>query len=176
MRSCSTKTWEAGQVRPAFTVTCQVSVPQMKTPGVPSIAGNPPGLDTSTWLTGIELVSEALAPLLSVTVRRTEYEPGAEKTWLAVAPVPVVPSPKLQAYETIVPSGSWDAVASNVTDCPAVGPEGDEVNDATGVWFAATLELPYANADGAAVTAQSARAFGRDLAEAIRQHLAAGPA
>ena len=41
-----------------------------------------------------------------------------------------------------------------------------------GVWFAASLELPYANAEGAAVTADSARAFGRDLAEAIRHHLA----
>ncbi len=42
-----------------------------------------------------------------------------------------------------------------------------------GVWFGATLEIPYANAQGAEVTADSARAFGRDLAVAMRYHLAA---
>ena len=40
-----------------------------------------------------------------------------------------------------------------------------------GVWFGVTIELPYANALGAEVNAESARAFGRDLAAAIRQHL-----
>jgi hypothetical protein len=43
-----------------------------------------------------------------------------------------------------------------------------------GVWFGATMELPYANVEGAEVTAETARAFGRDLARAIREHLAAG--
>lgn len=37
--------------------------------------------------------------------------------------------------------------------------------------LAATFELPYANAKGAEVNAESARAFGRDLATAIREHL-----
>lgn len=42
-----------------------------------------------------------------------------------------------------------------------------------GVWFGATLEIPYANAQGAEVNGQTARAFGRDLAEAARRHLMA---
>ncbi len=41
-----------------------------------------------------------------------------------------------------------------------------------GVWFGATLEIPYANAQGAEVNADTARAFGRDLAVAIQRHLA----
>jgi hypothetical protein len=40
------------------------------------------------------------------------------------------------------------------------------------VWFGATIEIPYANVQGAEVNARSARAFGRDLAAAIREHLA----
>lgn len=42
-----------------------------------------------------------------------------------------------------------------------------------GVHFATTVELPYANALGKAVNAESARAFGRDLARAIHEYLAA---
>ena len=44
-----------------------------------------------------------------------------------------------------------------------------------GVWFGATVEIPYANAQGAEVTAETARAFGRDLAKAIGDHFAPGP-
>jgi len=40
-----------------------------------------------------------------------------------------------------------------------------------GIGLAASFELPYANARGAAVTAETARAFGRDLARAIRRYL-----
>jgi hypothetical protein len=40
-----------------------------------------------------------------------------------------------------------------------------------GVSFGATLELPYANAQGAEVNAASARAFGGDLARAIERYL-----
>jgi hypothetical protein len=40
-----------------------------------------------------------------------------------------------------------------------------------GVWFGVTLELPYANAQGAEVNAWSARELGRDLAVAIREGL-----
>ncbi len=42
-----------------------------------------------------------------------------------------------------------------------------------GVDVAATIEFPYANASGGEVTATTARAFGRDLARAIRVHLEA---
>ncbi|MFB3879621.1 MAG: hypothetical protein ACE149_00080 [Armatimonadota bacterium] len=41
-----------------------------------------------------------------------------------------------------------------------------------GVSFGVTIELPYANALGAEVNGESARAFGRDLAVAVRHHLA----
>ncbi len=61
------------------------------------------------------------------------------------------------------------------------GPRNGEPVDASdwfgtlpGIWFGTTMELPYANVEGAEVTADSARAFGRDLARAIREHLAAG--
>jgi hypothetical protein len=40
-----------------------------------------------------------------------------------------------------------------------------------GIWFGATLEIPYANAQGAEVNADSARAFGRNLAAAMRHHI-----
>ncbi len=60
------------------------------------------------------------------------------------------------------------------------GPPGAEPRSASdwfstlpGVWFGATLEIPYANAQGAEVDADSARAFGRDLAAAVRHHVAA---
>ncbi len=41
-----------------------------------------------------------------------------------------------------------------------------------GIWFSGTLEIPYANVHGVPVTAESARAFGRSLAEAIKTYLA----
>ncbi len=40
-----------------------------------------------------------------------------------------------------------------------------------GIRLAASFEIPYANAGGQSVTAESARAFGHDLAKAIRQYL-----
>jgi len=40
-----------------------------------------------------------------------------------------------------------------------------------GIYLSATLEVPYANAGGQAVTPESARAFGRSLAKAIRAQL-----
>jgi len=40
-----------------------------------------------------------------------------------------------------------------------------------GIRLGASFEIPYANADGQSVTAESARAFGRDLARAIRRYL-----
>ena len=43
--------------------------------------------------------------------------------------------------------------------------------DLPGIRLATTLELPYANAAGKAVTTESARAFGADLAEALRRYL-----
>jgi hypothetical protein len=40
-----------------------------------------------------------------------------------------------------------------------------------GILVGASMEIPYANAAGKEVTAESARAFGRDLARALRQYL-----
>ncbi|UCG46253.1 MAG: hypothetical protein JSU94_12185 [Phycisphaerales bacterium] len=40
-----------------------------------------------------------------------------------------------------------------------------------GIWLSAGLEIPYANAGGQPVTAESARSFGRDLAYAIRRYI-----
>jgi len=47
--------------------------------------------------------------------------------------------------------------------------------DLPGVEFSNTIEIPYANAGGAEVNADSARAFGRDLARAIAIHLGLVP-
>ena len=59
---------------------------------------------------------------LSFTVRTTVYEPGAAYAWVAVAPVPVEPSPKaqLKVYGCVPP----DAVAVNVTWLPTLGDAG----------------------------------------------------
>jgi hypothetical protein len=40
-----------------------------------------------------------------------------------------------------------------------------------GIAFASTIEVPYANVNGHPVTAETARAFGRDLATALRRFL-----
>src|SRR5690348_2012966 len=54
-----------------------------------------------------------VAPPLSVTVSVTEYVPPDAYTCCVAMPVPVVPSPKFHAYDTIVPSStSNDALAS----------------------------------------------------------------
>jgi hypothetical protein len=44
-----------------------------------------------------------------------------------------------------------------------------------GVRIATTIEIPYANAAGTPVTPDSARAFGRNLARAMRRYLEAEP-
>ncbi len=43
-----------------------------------------------------------------------------------------------------------------------------------GIWLSGTIEIPYANVRGAPVTAESARAFGRSLAGAIKKYLEGG--
>ena len=40
-----------------------------------------------------------------------------------------------------------------------------------GIWLASSIEIPYANASSAPVTADAARALGRDLAKALRRFL-----
>jgi len=50
-------------------------------------------------------------------------------------------------------------------------PFGKWISLQPGIKFAATIEIPYANVRGITVTAESARAFGHDLAQAIRLYL-----
>jgi hypothetical protein len=45
--------------------------------------------------------------------------------------------------------------------------------DVPGIYAATSLEVPYATANGQAVTAESARALGHDLARAMRELLQA---
>ena len=56
--------------------------------------------------------------------------------WVAVAPVPVAPPPKLQSNATIVPSGSVDPLPSTET----VSPSEDTAKDAVGAWLRAEPE------------------------------------
>ena len=74
-----------------------------------------------------------MLPPLSMTVRRTLYVP-ARVGVARVDPVAVAPSPKFHEYDTIVPSGSDDFVASN----EQASPVHDCVNVAVG---ATSLEL-----------------------------------
>jgi hypothetical protein len=61
------------------------------------------------------LVVVPVIPLLSVTVRVIVLDPAVAYVCVAVAPVPVVPSPQAHAYNDIVPSGSDDAAALTAT-------------------------------------------------------------
>jgi hypothetical protein len=71
---------------------------------------------------GTETVTDrvvvAVPPRLSVTVSVIVYVPAAAYVCDAVAPEPVVPSPKFQAYEAMLPSESVDALASAVQLSP----------------------------------------------------------
>ena len=65
-------------------------------------------------------------------VNVTPYVPAAAYVCDAVTPVPVEPSPKFHAYDTIEPSGSDDPDTSTDT----AKPDTSAVNDAVGGWFA----------------------------------------
>jgi hypothetical protein len=107
--------------------------------GAPSLATGGAGRGAGrTLVTETERLAELVAPLLSVTVRRTTYDIPSEKVWVTVSPDPVVPFPKSQAKETIVPSLSRDPLASNVTAWPTVGLAGEKTNEAVGGWFGAS--------------------------------------
>ena len=47
-------------------------------------------------------------------------------------PLPVAPSPNIQAYETIVPSESDEVEPSKVTSCAGCGPGGEKLYAAVG--------------------------------------------
>src|SRR4051794_38539001 len=95
---------------------------------------------TGGWfgaVTVTDLVNDADAPALSVTVRVTGYVPLLTYVWVALTPAPAgAPSPQFQAYVAMVPSGSRLPEASPVTLSALL----DTVNAADGVWFPAPEE------------------------------------
>jgi len=82
-------------------------------------------------------VLDAWAPSLSVTVSVTAYVPSVPYVCEEVTPLPVNVSPKLQAYDAMVPS-SDDADPSN----EHVSPLQEDVNDGIGGWFGGGPESP----------------------------------
>src|SRR5690349_3762410 len=74
----------------------------------------------------------AVKDSLSVTVRVALNVRKVRYLWVVVTPLPPVESPKFQAYETIFPSGSEDAEASNATGEPTIAGFGVAVNEAIG--------------------------------------------
>src|SRR5438093_1914402 len=69
---------------------------------------------------------------LSTTVRIAVYTPGFAYACVSMTPLPAVESPNSQVYETIVPSGSNDADALNVTGEPGFVGDGLATKSATG--------------------------------------------
>src|SRR2546425_6325126 len=65
-------------------------------------------------------------------MRLTVNMPGFAYGCVATTPLPPVESPNSQVYETIVPSGSNEADASNVTGTPGFTRNGLAVKSATG--------------------------------------------
>src|SRR5205807_1779289 len=83
------------------------------------------GDDEAGWTVGlgprtvmIGRVFSAEAPYASVTLTLGVYVPAWEYAWLAVAPVPVAPSPNSQWY-VYGPPAPPDATAANEIDSPS---------------------------------------------------------
>src|SRR5690625_100359 len=74
-----------------------------------------------------------VAPSSSVTVSAPGYVPASVYSCEAVTPVSVVPSPKSQTYEVMVPSSSVEVEASTASSSPEV----EDVKSATGATFSA---------------------------------------
>src|SRR2546427_13129065 len=69
---------------------------------------------------------------LPTTVKLTVNKPGFAYECVAMTPLPAVASPNSHVYETIVPSGSNEADASNITGTPGFTRNGLAVKSATG--------------------------------------------
>src|SRR2546421_622299 len=87
-----------------------------ESPGGGGGGGGGAGRGTGGWF-GVDpmvavVVAGALeAPRLSVTTRATVKLPVAAYAWAGVAPLPLAPSPKVQAYVSgTFPSGSEDVL------------------------------------------------------------------
>ncbi len=76
--------------------------------------------------------------------------------------------PLLYRAEDNVPYGTAWNTAANFTQGKSFG---NWARELPGITAATTLEISYANANGTTVTADSARALGRDLARALRRFL-----
>src|SRR5206468_13031556 len=85
------------------------------------------GASTVTWC-----VAFAERLRLSVTVRFTVKTPGFAYECVVMTPLPTVESPNSHVYETIVPFGSDERDALNVTGEPGLVSEGSAAKSATG--------------------------------------------
>src|SRR3978361_1389763 len=113
--------------------------PPPRSPPFPSLSlfGSLPNESWATTAAAVTLTSWLtvfVAPLSSVTVSLTVYVPAEAYVWFTVTPVPAaLVSPKSHEYVANVPSGSLDPDPSN----PAFRSTDEDVNAATGDWFAA---------------------------------------
>src|SRR5712691_4989353 len=80
-------------------------------------------------------------PELSVTVKVTVNVPAMAYTCVAVTPVAVPPSPKVQAYDAIVPPGSTLAPALKLTVEPVTVLLPVTVKLATGGWLVVIVRV-----------------------------------
>src|SRR5881628_1913176 len=109
----------------------------------PRVVGDGPTVNRATGPGGgvCTTTSSWAVPLnasLSVTFSVTLYVPIAAYECRAILPLPNDWSPKFHAYETMVPSGSVDADASNVTFSRTNAGFGVAVNEAIGCAWTTT--------------------------------------
>jgi len=77
--------------------------------------------------------------------------------------------PLVYSTKNNTPFGAgWNTAANNAS----LKPFDEWASEQPGIFAATTIEIPYASAGGGPVTAESARAFGADLARALRRYLA----
>lgn len=130
------------------------------------------------WSDGkLRLVIDLHCPAIRGTYNEWIYFVGGEnqRIWEEVTRFSrilerVPQGPLVYKSEHNLPFGqAWN----NKSNFKAGSPFGRWAGELPGVRVASTIEFPYANADGKEVNDQTARAFGRDLAKAIRQYLQA---
>ena len=118
--------WEAEASNVTFSPTFGFLGDQVKF----AVGASAPGA-----LTVIGFSRLSVAPSLSVTLNVTRYSLGAPHEWVGVGPVSVVPSPKSHSYFVIVPSGSYELLASNATVSSTSGLDGLHEKSAVGGEF-----------------------------------------
>jgi hypothetical protein len=93
------------------------------------------------WVTVIVTDAVPVAPRLSVTVSIALYVPAAWYVWPGFASVDVPPSPKVQAWDAIVPFGSLDPAELKLTVSGAAPLVGVAEMTAVGGWLAAPATI-----------------------------------